>query len=295
MAMTLWWQKLNFCSEKETVKDFFEEQNFTWKILSKPCYLKVGDDYVVIPNHQVSVRSDNLKPIAVVKNRYKLLNNDECFEIADEFKKLYPNSYFSSCGDILNYKESYLSMKLKEEVICFDIFEVWLTFSNGFDGRNAVNATLTLIRKKDHCVFQLFNEHIPRVWTLGRMKMTRKIEQVHKGIEDYIDYARTVCEKMKVDYIYLTETLKVMFGITMKNTKRVNKNLAYVMESVREKYIKEGGKCAYDLYFALSDYFCNSKRLRQDKLADDKRFQSAMIKYFYEVQNYAMKFLPYAK
>ena len=294
MSMNLWWQTLDFCSKKQTVTEFFKEQNFTWKILSQPCYLKVGDEFIVIPNHQVSVRSDNLKPIAVVKNRYKLLDNEECFKIADEFKKLYPQSYFSSCGDILNYKESYLSMKLKDEIICFDIFEVWLTFSNGFDGRNAVNATLTLIRKKDHCVFQLFNENIPRIWTLGRMNIIKKIEEIHKGIENYIIYAKNVCEKMKVDYIYLNETVKKIFDINLKKTNRINKNLAYVMESVREKYIKEGGKSAYDLYFALSDYFCNSKRLRRDKLADDKRFQSAMIKYFYEVQNYAMKFLPYA-
>lgn len=294
MSMNLWWQTLDFCSKKQTVTEFFKEQNFTWKILSQPCYLKVGDEFIIIPNHQVSVRSDNLKPIAVVKNRYKLLDNEECFKIADEFKKLYPQSYFSSCGDILNYKESYLSMKLKDEIICFDIFEVWLTFSNGFDGRNAVNATLTLIRKKDHCVFQLFNENIPRIWTLGRMNIIKKIEEIHKGIENYIIYAKNVCEKMKVDYIYLNETVKKIFDINLKKTNRINKNLAYVMESVREKYIKEGGKSAYDLYFALSDYFCNSKRLRRDKLADDKRFQSAMIKYFYEVQNYAMKFLPYA-
>ena len=162
--MDIWWKRLDVVpSEKNTVKDFLEEQNFTWKILSQPCYMKVDDEYKIIPNHQISIRSDNLRPIAVVKNRYKLLDNDKCFEIADEFKKVYPQSKFVSCGDIMNQKESYLSMILKKEIINNDEFGVWITFTNGFDGRNAVNATLTLIKSKDHTVFQLFDKEHPRV------------------------------------------------------------------------------------------------------------------------------------
>ena len=108
--MEIWWKRLEEVpSEKETVKEFLKERNFTWKILSQPCYMKIGDEYKIISNHQISVRSDDLRPIAVVKNRYKLLDNDKCFEIADKFKSHYSQSKFISCGDIMNQKESYLS------------------------------------------------------------------------------------------------------------------------------------------------------------------------------------------
>jgi hypothetical protein len=85
----------------------------------------------------------------------------------------------------MNQKESYLSMLLKTEIIADDEFGIWITFTNGFDGRNAVNCTLTMIRKKDHAVFQLFDKEHPRVWTMGRTNIKSKFQTIHKDIERY--------------------------------------------------------------------------------------------------------------
>lgn len=294
--MKIWWKRLDEVpSEKQTVKEFLEERNFTWKILSLPCYMKIGEEYKIIPNHQISVRNDNFQPIAVVKNRYKLLNNDKCFEIADKFKQVYSQSKFISCGDIMNQKESYLTMLLKTEKINNDDFGVWLTFTNGFDGRNAVNCTLTLIRQKDHAVFQIFDKEHPRVWTMGRTDIKSKFERIHKDVEKYIEYTKDICERMYDTDIDLNETIKPIFEIDWKRKKRVNRNLAIIKEYAREIYMKNGGKNLYDLFFALSNYYCNGKRLRVDKLGDDKRFQMAMIKYFYELNNYCTKLLANVK
>jgi hypothetical protein len=294
--MDIWWKRLDVVpSEKNTVKDFLEEQNFTWKILSRPCYMKVDDEYKIIPNHQISIRSDNLRPIAVVKNRYKLLDNDKCFEIADEFKKVYPQSKFVSCGDIMNQKESYLSMILKKEIINNDEFGVWITFTNGFDGRNAVNATLTLIKSKDHTVFQLFDKEHPRVWTMGRIDIKSKFQTIYRDIEKYIDYAKELCENMNKIEVNLNECVNSIFEISWKKKKRTNKNLAFIKECVREIYIKNNGKNLYDLFFSFSDFYCNGKRFRTNKLGDDKRFQMAMVKYFYDLHDYWQKILAFVK
>ena len=289
--MKIWYERLNeIPSEKNTVMEFLEERNFTWKILSQPCYQKVGDEYKIIPNHQISVRDDDFQPIAVTKNRYKLLSNDKCFEIANEFKRIYPFSKFVSCGDIMNNKESYLSMFLNEELICDDEFGVWLTISNGFDGRNAVNATVTLVRNKDNSVFQFFEKNIPRVWTLGRMDMNRYFDRVCEGIDGYVAYAKDLCCKMNEIKISLNEVMNKLFDdINWKNNKRFNRNLAMIKECVREIYLDNKGDTEYDLFFALSNYYCNGKRIRCDKLEDDKRFQLAMIKYFYDLYKYHVK------
>lgn len=294
--MKIWWKRLEETpSEKETVKEFLEERNFTWKILSQPCYMKIGDEYKIIPNHQISVRSDDLRPIAVVKNRYKLLDNEKCFEIADLFKQVYNQSKFISCGDIMNQKESYLSMLLKTEIIADDEFGIWVTLTNGFDGRNAVNCTLTIIRQKDHAVFQLFDKEHPRVWTMGRIDIKSKFESIHKDIEKYVEYAKDICEKMYKTKIDLNETVNPIFEIDWKKKRRTNKNLALIKEYAREIYMKNDGKNLYDLFFALSNYYCNGKRLRVDKLGDDKRFQMAMVKYFYELNDYCEKLIKFIK
>ena len=292
--MKLWWKHLEEePSEKRTVKEFLEERNFTWKPISQPCYQKVGDEYKVIPNHQISVRSDNLYPIAVVKNRYKLLTNEECFSMANRFLEIYPNAKFISCGDIMNFSESYLSMILKTVSICDDEFGVWLTFTNGFDGRNATNVTVSLIRIKDYNVFQYFDENHPRIWTMGRVNVKTDFIHIHEDVEMYIKYAQELCEKMKSKEIVLNEVVGEIVAIDWKKTRRVNKNLAVIKEYAREIYMKNNGKTLYDLFFAFADYYHNYPRMRIDKLGDDKRFQLAMIKYNYELYDYHTKMLTF--
>jgi len=294
--MQLWWKRLQESpSETNTVKEFLEERNFTWQILSQPCYQKVGNEYKIIPNHQISVRSDNLQPIAVTKTRYKLLNNDECFSMANRFKEIYPQSKFVSCGDIMNCAESYMSMILKTVNICNDEFGVWITFTNGFDGRNATNVALSLIRVKDHSVFQFFDDEHPRIWTLGRVNVRTDFIHIHEDIELYIKYATELCERMNKIEIILNDVVSEIVEIDWKKTRRINKNLAIVKEYTREIFMKNNGKSLYDLFFAFSDYYHNYPRMRIDKLGDDKRFQLAMIKYNYELYDYHKKLLAFLK
>lgn len=295
MNMPLWWERLEQTpSETTKEKEFLKEKNYTWKIISKPCYQKIGDEFVIVPNHQISVRSDNNRPISVIKNRFKLLNNERCFEIADKFREVFIDSKFVDCGDLMNQKESYLTMLLKTEKICKDDFEIWLTFTNGFDGRSAVNCTLTLMRKNDHAVFQMFDKSNPRVWTLGRMNIKSKFNLVYEGIGNYITYAKKMIKKLYEKEINLEQCLNPILNIEWKTKGvRLNKNLAVIKESVKEIYYKNNGSTLYDLFFALSSYYCNQKRLRNNKLDDDRRFQLAMVKYFYELYEYQLKLLAY--
>ena len=290
--MKNWWQRLDETpSDKRTVKEFLDERNFNWKILSLPCYMEVDGKFVRIPNHQISARSDTKRAISVVKGRLHLLDNEECFSIGNLFLEEFPSAKFVSCGDIMDEKESYLLILLKKEVVCGDEFGFWLTISNGFDGRNAANCALTMIRIKDHTVFQMSDLEHERIWTMSRIDVEVKYEFIVERVKNYIDWAKLMCEKMKLKKIELNEAIAPIFDIDWRKKKRVNKNLALIKEWTREIYLKSGGKSLYDLYFSLSNYYCNGKRLRVDKLEDDKRFQMAMIKRFYELYDYGKKML----
>ena len=121
-----WWQRLDVePSEKDNVHDFMEEKNFLWEVLTLPCYTCVNGEYIEIDRNRVVARSDDMKPMYVVKKQYKLMNNEECFQVMNLFKQKYENSKFISCGDILNQKKSYLTMILKKIKICDDNFLVY--------------------------------------------------------------------------------------------------------------------------------------------------------------------------
>ena len=282
-----WWERLETVpSEAKTVHDFMVEKNFLWKVVSLPCFTLIDGKYVKIDRHKVCARSDDMKPMYVVKKQYHLLNNEECFQIMDEFKKKYEESKFVSCGDILNQKKSYLTMSLKHIEICGDDFSVYLTITNGFDGRNAVNCTLSLIRNKDHSVLQICDDECKRIWTMGRVNSKFDIDHYFNEIEIYLKSVQSLCNELNEVEISLNDFIKPMFDLDWKKSKCVNLHVAEEKEYIREIYLKNNGKTLYDLYMAISCYFCNHKMLRNGKLGDDLRFDSAMCGCFYELHDY---------
>ena len=285
--LSYWWQRLDVePSKTECACEFMKEKNFLWKVVSLPCFTCINGEYIEIPQNRVVARSDDMKPIYVVKKQYKLMDNDECFQITDLFKKAYEGSKFVSCGDILNKKKSYITMLLKKTKLLNDDFLAYITVANGFDGRNAVNCALTLIREKDHAVFQLSDEHHKRIWTMGRMDIKSKFERIQKEVEEYIKYAQKTVDELNEREIDLNGTLNPLFDLDWKKSKCVNLHMAEQKEWIREIYIKNGGKSLYHLYMAISSYYCNYRNFRNGKLGDDIRFDFAMCGYFYELHNY---------
>lgn len=282
--MTYWWERLKNESDAESVIEFMRESDFLVNVSVLPVYVYIDGDYVEIPNHRVCVRKG--KPLYVVKKRFRLLKDDECFKILDLFKSVYPGSKFISCGDMLNGKKSYMIMKIDKINICGDEFSEYLTVTNGFDGRNAVNCILTLVRKKDNSVLQISDDLHKRIWTMGRIDVSLKFEMVKKEIENYLSYVRDMCLRMNNTEIILNDVINPMFSLDWKKTKTVNKNLAEEKEYIREIYMKNNGKSLYDLYFAMSSYYCNYKLKRNGKLGDDIRFDFAMCGYFYKLHDY---------
>lgn len=284
--MKYWFQRLEVePSSCIDVNDFLKEQNFTWDIIKLPIYRELGGDYLPIKKYSFSARSDDYTILGIVKPKYKLLSNKECFEIANDFKNQYSDFTFISCGDILNRKRSYITIKLKNEIIADDEFDIYLTIVNSFDGRGAVNCTLTPIRKKDHAVFQIFNKDIKRTWTMSRLDIKKKFNIICNEIEQYIKFMKNICNFMKNKQIDFNEIMNPLYNFDWLKRKCVNRHMAESKGYIKDIYNKNKGNNLYDLYFAISSYYCNLKGLRQGKLGDDKRFESAMIGYFYDLHD----------
>lgn len=287
-----WWERIDIApSEKTNVHDFMEEKQFTWKVISLPCFAFVDGKYVEINRHRVCARSDDYNPMFVVKKQYKLLSNEDCFQIMNKFKEAYAESKFVSCGDIVNQKKSYLTMLLKKIKLCSDEYSVYLTVTNGFDGRNAVNCTLTLMRDFDHAVFQVSDSKHERTWTLGRMNIESKFDFIHNEIERYLEYADKICREMISVKITLNDVLNPMFALNWKKSKSINLHMAEEKEYIREIYLKRKGKNIYDLYLAICSYYCNFRQKRNGKLGDDIRFDFAMCGYFNNLYKYGKYFV----
>ena len=130
------------------------------------------------------------------------------------------------------------------------------------------------------------DEQHKRIWTMGRLDTTSNFEQLYKEVEEYISYAQNLGEELNKKEIVLNDILKPLFELDWKKSKCVNLHMAEQKEYIREIYIKNGGKSLYNLYMAISSYYCNYRNFKNGKLGDDLRFDFAMIGYFYELCNY---------
>lgn len=290
--MKYWYERINVePSSCNTVKEFLDEKNFNWEITRLTAYRQLGSEYFPITKYAFSARSDDYTILGIVKPKYKLLNNKDCFEIADNFKKKYNDSKFISCGDILNRKRSYLTMKLKSEIIENDMFDFYLTIVNSFDGRGAVNCTLTPIRRNDNSVFQLFNKDIKRTWTMSRLDIKKSFDEICTEIENYIIFMKNICNYMNRRKIDFNHVMNPLYDIDWLKRKCINRHLAESKGHIKDIFVKNKGSTLYDLYFAISSYYCNIRGIRQGKLGDDKRFNFAMIGYFYELHDLSERML----
>ena len=76
------------------------------------------------------------------------------------------------------------------------------------------------------------------------------------------------------------------YYIDRKKSKCVNLHLAEEKEYIREIYLKNKGSTLFDLYMAMSHYYCHYKS-KFEKLSNaDIRFDFAMCGYFYKLQDY---------
>jgi hypothetical protein len=156
----------------------------------------------------------------------------------------------------------------------------------GFDGRNAVNCILTLVRNDDFSVFQMFDDSHPRIWTMGRVNSMIGFEELCKNIDSYINYAWNLADKMASVKIDLNSVINPLFDIDKKKSKSVNLHLAEEKEYIREIYLKNKGKNVFDLYMAMSHYYCHYKSKFEKLSNSDIRFDFAMCGYFYKLYDY---------
>ena len=119
-------------------------------------------------------------------------------------------------------------------------------------------------------------------------------EDEQKAVNIYLDYIKNKCTIMKNKKINLNEIVNLIFEdkINKKEKKFMNLRNANIKEYFREIFIKNNGDSIYDLYMAMSSFFCNVKSNRMSKEKEDLiRYFNMVIKIHYELESFYKNFL----
>lgn len=158
--------------------------------------LKTIDGFEV-PGFYATVRDSDNKPLGVVKERYKVVQNRDAFSFVDNL--LGEGVQYETAGSLSGGKRIWLLAKTETADILGDKVEPYLVFSNSHDGSGAVQVALTPIRVVCQNTLTLALSGAKRVWSARHDgNINNKIAEAQHTLELTKNYMATLAEKADI-------------------------------------------------------------------------------------------------
>ena len=265
-----------------TSEDAIKMAHLDWKVEQFP----VESNGIVLPNYFANIRTDVNLPLGVVKNRYKIVQNDEAFDFVDgiigndEIECRY-----ETAGSIFNGKKIFLLVRLPNKELLGDDVENYLFFTNSHDGSSALTAGLTNVRVVCNNTLQMALDGAKRTWTCRHTEsIASKKEQAQQALGlavKYIDSMDKVAEdlfKKKIDEEKFFRNLFNAKGI--KDQAEKNKEIMVERMHIifNEKDDLQNFKgTAWGMYNAVADYISNTVPLRKTSTYQENKLDRFFV------------------
>jgi phage/plasmid-like protein (TIGR03299 family) len=146
-------------------------------------YGAMDDHYVTVDGWVANVRSTDRQVLGVVTTRYQIVQNAEAFDWIDELLGF--GVRFETAGSLQGGKRIWMTTRLPDQFrVAGDAVDVYLTFTNGHDGRHAVTAVVSPVRVVCQNTLNLALGHAKRSWSLAH----------YRHIDKRLDEARTTLQ-----------------------------------------------------------------------------------------------------
>lgn len=115
-----------------TSREAMERAGLNWQVETRPIFLADGK---AIPEYRSVVRTDTGEPLGIVKQTYKVLQNEECFDICDEIAGE-GGAKFEAAGSLNGGRTVFAVMRMPEKIVLpgDDVVERKLLFLTSHDG-----------------------------------------------------------------------------------------------------------------------------------------------------------------
>lgn len=182
--------------EALSADDALRAAQLNWQVVPEPVQTETGTP---IPGYRANVRASDGAVLGLVSDRYRIVQNDEAFAWLDELVGE-AGLRFETAGALGGGKRVWMTARLPEEFhIAGDPTTIYLTFTNGHDGRHAVQVAVSPVRVVCQNTLNLALNTAPRQWsavhTLNihhRMDEARKsLQLTNQYLEDLRDQAET--------------------------------------------------------------------------------------------------------
>ena len=225
--------------EAPSSADAIRLAGLTWDVIQQPIFLENGTQ---IMGNYCNVRSSDGKPLGIVGDRYKIVQNSEAFEFTDAL--LGEGVKYETAGSLKDGKTIWLLARMPEQIeVLGDKVEPYLVFTNTHDGSGAVRVTMTPVRVVCNNTLNLALKGAKRVWSARHTgsinnKLDDAVETL-KFANKYLEATKETFEdlhKIKLNDISFYRTIQNIVPIGEDLTARQKENLKLLRDDIIMRY-----------------------------------------------------------
>lgn len=167
-------------AEAPTSQAAMKAAGLDWTVQSHPIFTDTGKE---IPGYAANVRDQDDSVLGVVSDRYQIVQNREAFAWIDELLGF--DVGFETAGALNEGRRVWMMTRLGDEFkIAGDPTTVYLTFTNGHDGRHAVQAVVSPVRVVCQNTLNYAIGAAKRSWSLAHaLNVHKRMDEARRTLE----------------------------------------------------------------------------------------------------------------
>lgn len=158
------WHRLGTAvAEAPTAADAMRAAGLDWTVVSGPIYTEDG---TLIEGWQVNRRTTDGAVLGVASDRYQIIQNAEASQFVDDLLGL--GVTFETAGALDGGRRVWMTTRLRDTFrLLDDPITVYLTLTNGHDGRHALHVMVSPVRVVCQNTLNLAMRQSRRSWTVA--------------------------------------------------------------------------------------------------------------------------------
>lgn len=242
-----------------------------WSVVQEPIYTGRKE---LVEGYKANVRDSDRKPLGVVTDRYRVIQNREAFAFTDSL--LGEGVRYETAGSLLGGRKVWLLARMPHEyIISGERISPYLLFSNTHDGSGAVRVALTPIRVVCSNTLNLALVTAKRSWSMihtgnvrSRMKEAEDTLFLAGQYMDSLGKEFEALRKKKLSDRQVMEYIEILLPLEEGSTPQQEKNIRRLREDMKMRYfnapdLQDVGKNAYRFINAVSDFATHAQPLRK--------------------------------
>lgn len=249
-----------------------------WDVVPYPVFAKTDTgDFIEVPGKVTNVRTDKDIPLGITTPQYKIIQNKELFQFADDIIKVADNSSakFETAGSLFNGRKVFILVRLPDSMLVGDKIENYMFIENTHDGTSSMMAGITNVRVVCNNTLQYAEKEATRIWKLRHSSNleARKAEAIESlgYAAKYINKIGDTAEKLAAQKMS-GMAIKDFFVKMAIDKSCTESALAGIYDIYNNKDDLQNFKgTAWGLYNAVADYASNKIIGKKDDLSLDRK------------------------